>query len=115
MKDKHRNQGSITLETAISLPIFIFLMLFMFGLLSLVRAENKMTHVFVQASKSLALDAYALEAVETSDVFSLSIPSTVSDLLKEIWAKTLDKKFTSDKKWYEGEVDTSVIKMRFAS
>ncbi len=115
MKENQTDRGSITLETAIALPIFIFLMLFIFGLLSLVRAENKMTHVFVQASKSLALDAYALEAVDTSDVFSVSLPSTVSDVIKTIWVKHADQKFTSEKKWYEGEVDTSVIKTRFTS
>lgn len=115
MNDKRSNRGSITLETAIVLPIFVFLMLFIWGLLSLVRAENKMTHVFIQSAKSLALDAYALEAVDTSAVGPFEVPSEISDVLKTIWVHSADQKFTSDKKWYEDKVDTKVIKTRFTS
>lgn len=114
MQKKDSLRGSITLETAISLPIFIFLFLFIFGIFSIVRAENKMSHVLVQSSKSLAMDAYYLETIGTTQVGKLEVLSGLQDIIKWIIVFTADPYFASDTKWYEGDsLDTSVIKQRF--
>lgn len=114
MQKKDSLRGSITLETAISLPIFIFLFLFIFGVFSIVRAENKMSHVLVQSSKSLAMDSYFLESIDQTQIGPLKVNSGLQSLLQTLIAKTANPYFASEEKWYEGNsLNTAVIKKRF--
>ena len=66
MKAYENQRGSVTLETSIVLPIFIFLFLFIYGLFSVIAAQNQMTHALVQSTKSLSLDSYLTENVDPS-------------------------------------------------
>ena len=58
MKQRKKQSGSVTLETAIILPIFVIMFMAVIGLFRVVVAQNQMTHVLVQTTKSLSLDSY---------------------------------------------------------
>ena len=70
IEDKQR--GSTTLETSIVLPIFIFIFLFIFGLFSIVSAQNQMTHALIQSTKSMSLDSYITESVDSGTYGDIS-------------------------------------------
>lgn len=116
MKNEQENQkGSVTLETSIVLPIFIFIFLFILGLFSIVSAQNQMTHALVQASNSLALDSYLNENVdslfEEGTKFWGGLPDMVLDLVRI----NNDPNFSSRSDWYNDEYgDVSITKERFA-
>ena len=61
-----KEEGSITLETALVLPIFFFMFLFIYGLFSVYSSQNRMTHALIQSAKSLSLDSYMAENVESA-------------------------------------------------
>lgn len=61
-------KGSITLETAVVLPIFFLFFMFIIGLLPLVKAQNQINHALIQAAKSLSFDTYLNAKVSTIDM-----------------------------------------------
>ena len=113
--------GSITLETALVLPIFFFLFMFIYGLFAVINTQNRMTHALVQSSKSLSLDSYRAEKVESANEKGTKFWSSFGDMVQDIYTLNDNEYFTPGSgylDWYEDNgsgavTDNSVIKNRF--
>lgn len=104
--------GAVIIETSIVLLMFIFVILFIYGLFSITSAQNQITHALIQSSKSLSLDPYLTEHVDSvyeADTFWSSFGSLVLDLA----SLSNDKHFSSSGDWYNGDGDSSLAKDRF--
>lgn len=84
MENQERQRGSVTLETSIVLPIFLFLFLSIYGLFIVIEAQNQMTHVLVQSTKSLSLDAYLTDNVESAAKAKTEFWGGLSDMVLDI-------------------------------
>ncbi len=104
--------GSITLETCIVLPIFFFLFLFIDGIFIIFTAQNEIMHALVQSSKSLSLDAYLTENVESAAEEQTRFWGGLSDAVLDMVRLTKDKYYTSQTDWYETD-NVMVAKNRF--
>uniref|UniRef100_UPI004057A1FD TadE/TadG family type IV pilus assembly protein n=1 Tax=Agathobacter sp. TaxID=2021311 RepID=UPI004057A1FD len=115
MGKKERLQGSITLETSIILPIFMLFFFFVFGLFSIVNAQNQMTHALIQSTRSLSLDAYLYEQFHLAGEGETIFWKGLEDMLVDIVRLDNNIYFTSPHDgWHaEEEIDTDVIKLRF--
>lgn len=114
MKRKDNQCGSVTLETCIVLPIFMFMFLFISGLFSVVAAQNQMTHALIQSTKSLSLDSYLIESVDSVFEENAVYWSGVSDMILDLIRRNNDIYFTTVFDWYKSDnIDNSVIIMRF--
>lgn len=111
---KRNMRGSITLETSLVLPIFIFLFLAINGLFIIVTAQNQISHAFIQAGKSLSLDAYHTEksgSVARSDTTRWE---GAGDLLSDIIRVGNNQYLASSSDWYNAESTAKkAIKKRF--
>lgn len=100
--------GLLSLEASIALTTFILLMLFMCSFFVVFEARNEVGHVLLTTADSLALDAFASEAVGED---------TVQSVLAGLYGKVGDSdgSFTSNQKWYDGsEADLqNAIENRF--
>lgn len=110
---KDSTRGSIILETSIVLPMFMLVIMFIYGFFSLTTAQNQMTHALIQSSKSLSLDPYITEHVDSaaeSKTFWSSLGSMVLDFAR---LPMYDKYYTSATDWYKGTGDNKLAKNRF--
>lgn len=103
MDFRNRQKGSVTLETSIVLPIFLFMFLFIYGLFSVISAHNQMTHTLIQSSKSLSLDSYLTENVESAAEAGTDFWSGLSDMVLDIVRINNDPYFSSRTDWYQSE------------
>ena len=107
-------KGSITLETSIILPSFIFLFLFVNGLFEIVSIQNQMTHVLVQSAKSLSLDSYLLENIESAYEDKTKFWGSFTDLILDFVRLDTNPYFSSTLDWYNSETGNSeVARKRF--
>lgn len=114
MNANEKLKGSITLETSIVLPIFIFIFLFIYGLFSVVSAQNQMTHALVQSSKSLSLDSYLTENVDSAAEAGTNFWGGLSDLVLDIVRLNNNEYFSSSTDWYKADnQNIEVIRKRF--
>lgn len=114
MKKEENQQGSVTLETSIVLPIFIFIFLFIYGLFSVISAQNQMTHTLIQASKSLSLDSYLTENVESLEEEGTVFWDGLADMVIDLVRSDNDPCFSSRSDWYKAEDgNPSIAKERF--
>lgn len=89
--------GVLSLEASIVLPIFLFLMLFMYSLLIVFEARNDIAHVVLSTANSLALEAY-----EGSE---LGESGNITQWIYEDFGND-DSEFTDHRKWYVTEENT---------
>lgn len=91
-------QGVISLEACIVVPIFIFLILFFYGLIVMSLGQRMVAHALLQSAQSLSLDSYATEkdlGYDSLDHGYQLVGAIYSDMLG------FDKEeFSSKKKWY---------------
>ena len=64
MKEK-KNQGSLTLEACIVVPIFLMVMLLANGLFIMFMGQQVMSHAMLQTAKSMAFDPYGAQKANT--------------------------------------------------
>ena len=111
---KKDERGSATIETSIVLVIFIFLFLFVYGLFAVISTQNQMTHALIQSTKSLSLDSYLTENVESAREASTKFWGRLSDMVLDIVRLNNDEYFTSRGDWYKSEYgDTNIAQKRF--
>ena len=113
-KDKIKTEkGSIMLETSMVLPIFIVVFLFLYGLLFVVSAQNQITSALFQSSKSMSMDPYLTEhvdSVQESKTFWSGLGSMILDLSR----LSNSKYFSNSTDWHSAGADvSSVAKDRF--
>lgn len=114
MDMKHKQRGSITLETSIVLPLFMFLFLFIYGLFFVVSAHNQITHALIQSTKSLSLDSYLNEKVESAAEESTKFWGGISDAVIDIIRLDNNEYFSSQTDWYISDTGNPFIaKQRF--
>lgn len=97
---KDNESGMISLEACIVVPIFIFLVMFMYGFIVMFMGDSLMAHSLIQSSKSLSLDSYA------TNMFDSGEETSNGEFIVEIYAGALsfgDEDFASTEKWYEDE------------
>lgn len=112
--NKQRNTGDkgvISLEACIVLPIFIFLMLFIYGIMIMFYGQHLMMHAMMQSAESLSLDPYATERLAAYDA---SADSICTILYNKVFTDE-DKYFSSDQRWYAENNDLmrTTVKNRF--
>lgn len=114
MNSQNKQCGSITLETSIVLPIFMFIFLFICGLFSVVNAQNQMTHALIQSTKSLSLDSYLSENVESAAEKGTAFWGGLSDMVLDLVRLNNDEYFSNQTDWYQSENgNPNIAKKRF--
>lgn len=104
MNQRKKQRGSITLETAIVLPIFFFMFMALIGLFRVVVAQNQMTHVLVQATKSMSLDPYLADSAGAD---------SLANVVLKLSSSSHGDYFASNDKWYAGGDANATAKKRF--
>ena len=67
MKKRKLNNGSITLEAAMVVPMFIILMLLVNGLFIMFMGQQIISHTLIQSAKSMAFDPYSSQRVAANE------------------------------------------------
>lgn len=122
---KKSEDGTISLEAAIMMPVFIFVIMFIYGIMLMFSGQQLINHALIQSSESLSIDSYAdsklVKDNQTNIVYEL-----YSDLItydtKKSFLDNLNSRsnFRADQsKWYNPEKKeqyekrTDVIRRRF--
>ena len=90
--------GSAVLEACIVVPLFLFFVLTLYGLITVFMAQNIIGHALLESTQSLALDAYATD--------KLSDPTTVQGRLRNFFMELTgsmadDPYFSDSERWYD--------------
>lgn len=64
VKKRKSEDGTISLEACIVVPIFIFLILFIYGFIVMFMGQQMISHSMLQSAESLSLDSYGTEKSE---------------------------------------------------
>lgn len=108
---KKKDSGVISLEACIVLPIFIFLILFLYGFMFLFAGEQLVSHSLIQSAVSLSLDSYAVDKLSDASEFDQLLENVVGSILEN--GKT---SHASSEKWYDdSDKIQQEIKTRFVS
>lgn len=113
IKEKDEN-GTISLEAAIMMPIFIIVIMLIYGIMLMFSGQQLINHALIQSSESLSIDSYAGEIKYDSnsgnrdlayDVYKSFVISN-GNLLDSL-GSTLNgndiSNFSTNKKWYNPE------------
>lgn len=93
-----KEKGSISLEACIVVPMFIFLMLFMYSFFSFFIARNEIGHAVLATANSLSLDAYANNNTLDSDTVLAVLADLYGNVAKD------NNAFAESNKWYDNAV-----------
>lgn len=112
MKWRRQEEGMISVEAGIVVPVFMILIMFVYGLILFFMGEQAMTHALIQCAESLSLDPLATEKLDPGDI------NNGADLLTALYAGVVSigsDGFSSTEKWYStGAVQMQeTIKTRF--
>ena len=117
LKTRKNRKGTVTIETAIFLPIFFFVFMAIFGVFGIILARHQVRHAFFQATKSLAKDSLITERVDKrSDDGNLFLNNfgEIATLFIR-WVIDSDS-YSSREKWYANSNSSDgkeIIKARF--
>ena len=95
---QREDDGSAVLEACIVVPLFLFFVLTLYGLITVFMAQNIIGHALLESTQSLALDAYATD--------KLSDPTTVQGRLRNFFMELTgsmadDPYFSDSERWYD--------------
>lgn len=112
---RHSSQrGSLTLETAIVLPIFLFLVLFIYSLFGIFSVHNQMSHALIQAGKSLSLDPYLYSQTNLAGATTTTFWGSLGDIGLNIFRNNNDPYFMTRFDWHNlPEAQEEVVRLRF--
>lgn len=108
---KKQDQGVVSLEACIVLPIFIFVLMFFYGFMVFFSGHQLLSHSLIQSAQSLSLDPFATERLNTS----WDEMKNGKDLVEALYAQQLtsqDKYFSSNEKWYTDNNDLMLETVR---
>lgn len=91
-------QGVISLEACIVVPIFIFLVMFFYGLIVMGLGQRMVAHALLQSAQSLSLDSFATEKDMGYD--NLENGNQLVGALYSGFLSMDKEQFSSRKKWY---------------
>lgn len=92
-----KDSGVIALEAAMSLPIFLFLMLALYSMTLLFTAQSLIGHTLTQSAQSLSLETYSTDNLGENWGSSGLITADLKQLLSLTGFNT---DFVSDSRWY---------------
>lgn len=112
MKWKKQEDGMISIEAGIVVPVFMILIMFIYGLILFFMGEQAVTHALIQCAESLSLDPLATEKLEPGEI------NNGADLLTALYTEVVSigsDGFASTEKWYStgGAQMQETIKSRF--
>lgn len=90
----------MVLEACIVLPLFIFFVLTMYGLITVFMAQNVIGHALLESTQSLALDAYATDQFTGNPSVGQWVQSLGQSLLG---TAADDPYFSNEERWYDRE------------
>lgn len=94
MKRRKSDSGSLTIEAAIMVPMFIMLMLLVNGLFVMFMGQQIMAHTLIQSAKSLAFDPYSTQRVAANE------DDQLAEMFTDLFAFT-GNGHVSTEPWYE--------------
>ena len=116
-KIRKNRKGTVTIETAIFLPIFFFMFMAIFGIFVVILARHQVRHAFIQTAKSLSKDSFVMEQVDTTGPDGNTICNSFGELAIALIRWGIDDEFyTSRTKWYaesNTNVGNEIIRDRF--
>lgn len=90
----------MVLEACIVVPLFLFFVLTMYGLLTVFMAQNLIGHALLESTQSLALDAYATDQFTGNP----SVGEWVQNLGQTLFGTAADDpSFSNEERWYDRE------------
>lgn len=101
MKLLKKENGVVTMEACIVVPVFVMLMLLVNGLFVMFMGQQIVAHAAIQSAKSLAFDPYAVQRVSANEQDQLA------DMFLDLFSVTSED-HSSTSKWYEGSVEDEV-------
>ena len=113
MKRDFSEKGSMTLETALLLPIFFFMFLFVFCFFGFISARNQIHHALIQSAKSLSMDSYFTENVESAAESGTKFWGDFADMIYDLVRLDIDPSYASSSDWYKSTSNEPVIRKRF--
>ncbi len=108
---KKNEHGAVSLEACIVLPIFIFVLMFFYGLMVFFSGHQLLSHSLIQSAESLSLDPYATEQLK----ISWDEMEGGEDLVQAMYADAFtsqDPYFSSNEKWYAENSDLLIPTVR---
>lgn len=104
--------GSVTLEACIVVPLFVLLIVFIYGFMFLFAGEQIVNHALIQSAESLSLDSYATEIIgDTSDP---DLKNKIINMYNSSLSGNED--YASEEKWYENSDNVKTeVKNRFVA
>ena len=108
---KKNEHGVVSLEACIVLPIFIFVLMFFYGLMVFFSGHQLLSHSLLQSAESLSLDPYATEQLK----ISWDEMEGGEDLVQAMYADAFtsqDPYFSSNEKWYAENSDLLIPTVR---
>ncbi len=114
MEAYEQQRGSVTLETSVVIPIFILIFLFINGIFSVVSAQNQMTHALIQSTKSMSLDSYLTENLESAAESATKFWGGLSDMILDFVRLDNNEYYTDQSDWYASNTgNPNVAQKRF--
>lgn len=126
---KKSENGTISLEAAIMMPIFIFVIMFIYGIMLMFSGQQLINHAMIQSSESLSIDSYAEMAIYNSygnrdltyDVYKAFLTcDNKKDPLNNMGSNFIEdtSNFSTNKRWYKNKTSDydkriDIIKRRF--
>lgn len=115
-KRRKSENGVISLEACISVPLFVLVIMFFYGLMVTFSGEQVIKHTLIQSAESLSLDPYATEKFEIKSFGDIiegdddpEIKEIILALYGSITGSGNNKYYSSGKKWYSDEKDSLLI------
>lgn len=94
----HQEDGVIALEAAMSLPIFVFMMLALYSLTLLFTSQSLIGHALSQCSQSLSLETYSTNTLGRKWGTGALITGGLKSLL---YMTDFNTDFVSDELWFK--------------
>ena len=108
MKKWNKENGSITLEACMVVPMFIMLMLLVNGLFVMFMGQQIMAHALMQSAKSMAFDPYSSQRV------SANTDDALADMFVDLFSFAHGN-YISTEQWYADDAGNleEIAKERF--
>lgn len=99
---QREERGSAVLEACIVVPLFLFFVLTMYGLITVFMAQNLIGHALLESTQSLALDAYATDQFTQASGEDANTWGDIRNALLDVLGqKAGETDFTSGERWYD--------------
>lgn len=107
---KINSRGIISLEACIVIPLFIFIMLWIYSFFIIFYTHNVISNALVQTSESLSLDPYATEGLNLSSGNELT---DIYDIFTKAYNNMYKSEFFDSNVWYNNADINEVVEKRF--